>query len=364
MRLFTLLLALIYSQALWAMNVIFINPGRSDEAYWVTAGKAMEAAARKLDMHLEVIYAEREHFRVVSIARQILDRPKAARPDYVIFSNDYGTGPELLRLFDEAGIKTFMAFSGITNGFERQKLGLPREHFKGWLGSLEPHAEDAGYQTAKRLIQIGRQAKAHGSDGMLHMLVISGDRSTPSSLRRSAGMRKAVFESADVVVDQEVYGAWSREKAEEQATWLYQRYPGSRLIWAGNDLMAFGAMSAWEKRGGAPGRDAWFSGINTSTEAMDSLRSGRLSALSGGHFIAGAWALVMLYDFHHGRDFAKEEGFELDQSMFVSFTPQLASRFLERYGKMDFDQVDFRRFSKVLNPGLKHYDFSFGQLLK
>ena len=115
---------------------------------------------------------------------------------------------------------------------------------------------------------------------------------------------------------------------------------------------------------GKPGKDAWFSGVNTSEEAMESLRSGRLSALSGGHFIAGAWALILLYDFHHGRDFAKDEGLELDQSMFVSFTPQLASRFIERYGKIDFDQVDFRRFSKVLNPGLKRYDFSFGHLLK
>ncbi len=364
LRLCALLLALLYSQALWAMNVVFINPGRSDELYWVTASKAMEAAARKLDVHLEVIYAEREHFRIVSIARQILDRPKSSWPDYVIVSNDYATGAELMRLFGEAGIKSFMAFSGIANGLERQKLGLPRERYKNWLGSLEPHAEDAGYQTAKRLIQLGRQAKAQAPDGMLHMLVVSGDRSTPSSLRRSAGMRKAVFEAADVVVDQEVYGAWSREKAEEQAAWLYQRYPGTRLVWAGNDLMAFGAMAAWEKRGGKPGKDAWFSGVNTSEEAMESLRSGRLSALSGGHFIAGAWALILLYDFHHGRDFAKDEGLELDQSMFVSFTPQLASRFIERYGKMDFDQVDFRRFSKVLNPGLKRYDFSFGQLLK
>src|SRR4029077_13279278 len=37
----------------------------------------------------------------------------------------------------------------------------------------------------------------------------------------------------------------------------------------GNDLMAFGAMTAWEKRGGKPGADAWFSGINTSTEALE-----------------------------------------------------------------------------------------------
>jgi hypothetical protein len=33
------------------------------------------------------------------------------------------------------------------------------------------------------------------------------------------------------------------------------------------------------------------------------------------------------------------------------------------YGE-DFARIDFRRYSKVLNPGLKRYDFDFGQLLR
>ena len=39
---------------------------------------------------------------------------------------------------------------------------------------------------------------------------------------------------------------------------------------------------------------------------MVALRSGRLAALAGGHFMSGAWVLVMLYDYHHGHDFADE----------------------------------------------------------
>jgi ABC-type sugar transport system substrate-binding protein len=76
----------------------------------------------------------------------------------------------------------------------------------------------------------------------------------------------------------------------------YRRYPDVKLVWAGNDLMAFGAMNAWEQRGGKPGVDAWFSGINTSTEALEAIKSGRLTSLAGGHFITGAWSLVMIYD--------------------------------------------------------------------
>lgn len=347
----------------WAMSVVFINPGKPDELYWLSVSRAMEAAARDLGIKLEVLYAERQHPRVFAFAREIIARPAAARPDFVVFTNDYGTGPEMLRLLDAAGIKTFMALSGISEPSDRVATGLPRERFKGWLGALEPHAEEAGYLTAKALIERGRRAQVWAADGRLHLLAISGDRSTTSSIRRSEGMRRAVNEAGDVVIDQEVYGAWSREKAAEQSEWLFQRHPQARLVWAGNDLMAFGAMQVWEQRGGKPGHDAWFSGINTSAEAMQAIQSRRLEALAGGHFIGGAWALVMLYDYAHGRDFATVEGLVLDQSMFTLFSPAQAERFMARFGDLRFDSIDFRRFSTVLNPKIKRYDFSFRQLL-
>lgn len=49
----------------------------------------------------------------------------------------------------------------------------------------------------------------------------------------------------------------------------------------------------------------------------EAIQSGRLEALAGGHFIAGAWSLVMLYDYEHSHDFAKDEGLELEYSMFT-----------------------------------------------
>ena len=66
-------------------------------------------------------------------------------------------------------------------------------------------------------------------------------------------MRRAVSEAGDVVLDQVVFADWSRDKAAEQSEVLFSRYPFTRLIWAGSDQMAFGAMSSWEKRGGKPG---------------------------------------------------------------------------------------------------------------
>ena len=346
-----------------AMSVVFINPGKSDEIYWVTAAHAMQAAARSLNVQLEVLYAQRDHRRQVAFAQQLADRAPDERPDYVIASNDYAVGPEIIRILDAAGIKTFFAFSSIDDPSQRSQTGGPRGRFSHWLGSLEPQAQDAGYLTARALIERGRTAHAQAPDGKLHLLAIAGDRSTPSSIFRNEGMRRAVVEAKDVVLDQEVYGAWNRDKAAEQSVWLFQRFPTARLVWCGNDLMAFGAMAAWEQRGGRPGQNAWFSGVNTSQEALEAVRSGRLTALAGGHFIAGAWALVLIYDYQHGRDFASQ-GMEMKQPMFMLFSPVDAARFEARFADLRFDGVDFRRFSKVLNPGLKRYDFNFRQLMR
>ncbi|HEY6995142.1 MAG TPA: ABC transporter substrate-binding protein, partial [Xanthobacteraceae bacterium] len=344
-----------------AQSVAFINPGKSDEIYWMTVTQGMQAAARSLGMRFEVQYAEREPLKTFEIARALVARPAGQRPEYIVITDDYSVADQLVKIIDAAGVKTFLAYSSIPID-QRGEIGSPRGKYKGWLGSLEPRAEDAGYLTARALIERGKREKAFGPDGKLRMLAIAGDRSTASSLKRNQGMRRAVAENPTVVVEAEVYAAWAREIAAEQADWLFQRYPGARLVWAGNDLMAFGAMASWEKRGGKPGTDAWFSGINTSNEALQAIKSGRLTALAGGHFITGAWALVMLYDYAHGRDFA-DEGLELERPMFAEFTPQLADRYIERFSG-GFDGVDFTRYSKVKNPRLERYNFGFAQLLE
>jgi ABC-type sugar transport system substrate-binding protein len=327
----------------------------------VTAAQAMQAAARSLGMTFEVQYAQREPLKTLEIAREMVARPAGKRPEYIVITDDYSVADRLLAIIDPAGVKSFLAYSSIPVD-QRGGIGSPRGKYKGWLGSLEPQAEDAGYLTARALIERGKKEKAFGRDGKLHMLAIAGDRSTPSSINRNQGMHRAVAEAPMVVLEEEVYAAWTRENAAQQAESLYRRYPDLKLIWAGNDLMAFGAMAAWEKRGGKPGVDAWFSGINTSTEALEAVKSGRMTALAGGHFITGAWALVMIYDYHHGRDFA-DEGLELRRPMFAEFTPALADRYIERFSG-GLDGVDFSRYSKVRNAKLRRYNFGFAQLLE
>lgn len=346
-----------------AQSVVFINPGKADEPFWLAASESMQLAADSLGMQLRVIYAERNRLEPIAIAQKVAQALPENKPDYVIFSNDYSVAPSILRALDGSGIKAFMAFNGIPEAL-RAQTGQPRERFPFWLGSLEPKAEDAGYLTAKALIQAASQMpQLKDAAGKLQMVAIAGDRSTPSSIARNEGMRKAVHEAGNgVQLRQEVYGEWRQDKAQTQAAVLFQRYPQAKLVWSGNDLMALGAMQAWHNQGGQPGKDALFSAVNTSAAAFAKLRSGELTALAGGHFLAGAWAMVMLFDYHHGVDFA-DEGLELERPMFQSFDAQSSAQF-EKSFVAHAAKLNFRPFSKHLHPQLQRYDFAPHKLLR
>lgn len=347
-----LLLALV-SPALLAMSVVFLNPGKSDEKFWVSVSQFMAAAADSLGGELEVLYAERDATRMVENARRVTAR--ANRPDYLVAVNEKQVATEILRLTAGSGIKVFL-INNTLNREEQAATGAPRQGMPHWIGSLVPNNEDAGYRMAQQIVAVGQQR--HGASARLPMFAIGGDRSTAAGLEREAGLRRALAEQPRVELRQVVYGEWNQVRAREQAEILFKRYPDTRLVWCANDLMAFGAMEAAVAAGLQPGRDVFFAGLNNSPEAMQALRDGRLAALASGHFSTGAWALVMLYDYHHGRDFAAVGPVERSEPLFVMLTPRQAGRFLEWQAAARLTGLDFKAFSRTHNPALRDYRFS------
>ena len=62
-----------------AQSVAFINPGKSDEIYWMTATQGMQAVARSFGMTFEVKYAQREPLKTFEIAREMVAPWQTAR---------------------------------------------------------------------------------------------------------------------------------------------------------------------------------------------------------------------------------------------------------------------------------------------
>ena len=120
-------------------------------------------------------------------------------------------------------------------------------------------------------------------------------------------------------------------------------------------------MDALAKAGtAAPGQDMWFSSVNTTTEAIKRLRNGQLTALAGGHFIAGrgpwSWSMTTIA----ARLCLRRAGAGTPHVR--PAYPDLAHRYQQRFGN-GFASLNVRSYSKVLNPKVKRYQFGFEQLL-
>ena len=71
-RLVVAVIGLLLALPVMAMSVVFLNPGKSDEAFWLISARAMQQAAKSLDVQLEVLFAERQPLRTLELARGII----------------------------------------------------------------------------------------------------------------------------------------------------------------------------------------------------------------------------------------------------------------------------------------------------
>ncbi|CDF84807.1 ABC transporter substrate-binding protein [Pseudomonas sp. QL9] len=338
-----------------AASVVFLNPGRANETFWVSYTQFMQAAASDLGMSLQVRYGERDTQKMLREAREVLQGTQ--RPDYLIFVNENYAGPEILRLSVGSGVRLFAVNSTLTA--DQQRIaGASRGRYPNWIGSLVADDEAAGYLMAKALL---RQGEASGAP--LQMLAFSGSKQTPASQFREQGMRRALAEYPQARLLQLVYAGWANERAYEQGLQLLKRYPQTRLVWSANDEMAFGAMRAAKQLGRVPGKDLLFSALNNSPEMLDSTVDGRVSVAATGHFSLGAWAMVLLHDYDAGVDFATHGGKDRQIPIFVLLDRRQAARMKANLARPGFG-IDFRDFSLALHPERKRYEFSVQPLLR
>ncbi|QZP31224.1 ABC transporter substrate-binding protein [Pseudomonas sp. DR48] len=350
---FLLLMGAVYGPVARGESVLFLNPGTTEEAFWISYSQFMQAAAKDLGIDLRILYAQRMPELTVAQARLALQGPD--RPDYLVFVNEQYVAPQILRLAEGSGVKLFMVNASLTAN-QMSLLGERADR----LGSLVPNDEEGGYLMLKELI---RQHPPVAPGQVIELLAFSGLKITPSSQLREQGMMRALAEHPEVRLRQLVYGGWTRERAYEQAKLLLRRYPKVSLVWSANDEMAFGAMQAYSETGGVPGKDALFSAINTSPAALQAKVDGRLSVLLGGHFTLGGWALVELHDMDQGVDLSRYGGRDRRIPLLQIIDKAQARRMLDMGASPNYG-VDFRRLSAKGRPSSYRYPFSLQTLMR
>ena len=132
----------------------------------------------------------------------------------------------------------------------------------------------------------------------------------------------------------------------------------ARTLWAANDPMALGAIDAIEAKGRVPGRDILVGGVDWTTDGLDAIRDGKLELSAGGHFMEGAWALILMHDWRHGVDFVGADGKGASR-----WSPMkvIGREELDAYRGLTspdaWARIDFRKLSRVHNPALETYAF-------
>lgn len=346
------------------IKVTFINPGRSDETFWVMVSDAMRAAASDLDVELTVHYAERNRVRMRELGLAAAGRPEET--DYLIVVNEEQYGTEIVEAADAHGLKTIMLLNDLTEE-QKRVFGHARSDHPHWIGSITPDNRTAGWEMAIAITHAA--VERYGRQRPVRVFALAGDRTTPASIERTGGLLDAVgSEQFDApFLDRIVYANWRADEAYRLTSryleWSEPRGQTAPAIWAANDPIAFGAMRALREHGLRPGMDVFVAGLNWSSGAVALVDSDEMVLTHGGHFLGGAWVIVLLRDYHEGYDFAVDGDPNVRFPM-MAIERSNVERFAAVLGDEDWDKIDFAAFSRSRGEAEPGYRFTLAQILK
>jgi len=298
---------------------------------------------------------------IVPEVKKVLTNPDT-RPDAILFHNFKNNGRQILQLSEQYKVPAFVFNAGFN---ARENVGQPREKFKYWIGLMLPDDEYAGFTLAKRLMIEAKKINKRGKDGKYHVVALEGNRASEASNARVRGFKKAI-KGSEFVNLQFFHSKWREHLASEAFKLSLIRYPDVSMFWTASDSMAIGVIKAAADQGWIPGKDFVTGGIDILPRNQDYLKSGKMAVSVGGHYVEGAWAIIALYDYLMGYDFAAIGPIVFSTKMghhtSVSFTELGDLR--QKLSQENIMKINFKRFSRAYNPDLKKYNFEFKALFK
>jgi ABC-type sugar transport system substrate-binding protein len=345
-----LLCGIAFSAPAAALRAVYFIPKNPGDIFGDKLVGFMQAVAADLDIDLEVVRVHTDSSLMRN--RQTLEAIKEdnRKIDIVLTHYDAATLiPDLAALAKSRDF-VFVTFNIKPPQSDFQKIGRPREQYPRWIACLAPDDVSAGYQEAREL-SMAAQILFAGSK-TIQMVAIGGSDVGEVSLDRIGGMRHSLTSETGITIMETVLTDWRREQGYDAAAKFIATYPQAKIFWTASDSLALGAIDALEKKGMAPGRDFITGGIDWSDEGIQAVIDGKMAATVGGHFMEGGWALLLAFDYLSGKDFAGDIGVSITTPMHT-LTAKNASQYAEFLDRNYWKQLDFRRFSKALNPELK-----------
>lgn len=325
--------------------------------FWNTAKTFQNAVSSDLNLVTLWDFADNNQIKAVTDLRSRMASDQPVNGGLIV--NFKGQGENLLSIADQYEIPVISNFIRI----DSQKSGVPRGKHKFWIGEVFVDEVTLGYQLAKHLIRQAEKQNLRADDGNIYVVAISGFKADDVAHKREEGLLKAIAEEKKVVFQQIVPTVnWSTEEGCRKIGTVLNRYPKSTVVWSGNDSIALGVIKGAKEAGKIPGKDILTGGIDWLPEALEAIESGQMVCSLGGNFMHGGIATILLYDYLNGCDFVQELGVHVEIQPVV-ITKDNVNFFAKKIKTDYWKEIDFKMFSKTLNPKLKKYDFSLKHIL-
>jgi ABC-type sugar transport system substrate-binding protein len=333
------------------LHVVFFNPGAVvDIGVWHLTSNFMQAAANDLGLNLEIIYSDRDHIKMLEQVNDVAKR--VIPPDYIILVNEKLTGEKMLLTLQGTQSKILLIHNDLTQE-QRLNIGSERSKITNWIGTVTTDDYLAGYLQIQQLYQHSIVTPK--------IVAITGNEATPVSEIRAQGLRDYIKDAKHGTLYQVIHGEWAYEHGKNIAHQLLQRYEDTNMIWAANDSMALGAYDTVKILNKE--NEVIVGGLGGFPDALDSIISGGLTLTIAGHPMIGAWALVLLYDYHHGDDFADEIGVNIKVNHLTVIDNPTKAKQYRRIIIENPDLIDFKSFTKKMNTDVELYDFSYANVI-
>ena len=317
--------------------------------------ETMEAAAEDFGIQLEVVYAERNRIHMVALGKEILQR--ANPPDYLVLVNEEQAAEPILQAAMANGSKVVLLLNELLPK-QRQRLAAKGPLDDTLVGSLIPDNFAAGQRMMRALYQCAKQK----FQPPYPLLALGGDQTTPASIARNAGARSVLAKQPELILNRFLYANWNESEAQQLTkqylNWAERNAIQPVAIWAANDPIAQGVSKALAQHPHTQDQEVCLVGLNWSSQGLKMVSQGKMLMSDGGHFLAGAWAMVLLHDYHHRTAMGHDTPPGQISFPMQSINTDNIERYIKLLGDENWSKIDYTGFSLTGEQAYTDYNFS------
>lgn len=313
----------------------------------------MKKAARDLNIKIKTFSMELD---LTSMEKELIHCVNTYRPDIFICQG----GSESAKFIIKYGELIKLPTITINTGFmPSDDMGKPGEKYSYWVGDIHPDDTEIGYRQGEVLARLALQKWK----GDIDIIAFTGTGFDQASKTRIRGLKKALKKYQRIHLRQIFTTRYMSILAGQKFILLKKsRYPKTRIVWTICDSVALGVAKGARQMGVIPGKDILICGTDWTKSGLKGVARGDIVLSAGGHFLDGAWSIVLAHDYLKSKNFSEEKNTFITPIYFA--TSKNISGINKIRSKKYLNRLNFKKFSKIYNPEISQYHFDAMALLK